>query len=503
MYAVRRFLARLFAGKAPRAGLEISDQAVRLLYEKKGNWQLEQVSLQPGVLERGTVRDPASLAAALSTLHDRATKGNSKKRLAVHVSVSSAPNYIQLVPIPSVSSSELADAVKLNVQVSAPVALSELAWGWQVLPEESQSPAVLAAWIARPTIDALVSILAETNFLPASLEPKALSVARLVRTLAPDATQEGAFLLASFDETGLTLAVLDLGVVRFQYARTWTEIRGVRAEVAYQSLDELLRREVPQVVGYYGQRGGQKLSEVLLATPVFSDEITVTLKDLGYQVRPLSVGNPPFPLHGYGAFGAALRGNVFGTNENLELSLLGEQVKDWLKKELAVRAARFWVVVTPVAVALLLATYGVAYSFVLQMGERVSATSEPVPPELLAQLNDLEADANRFNTSVAEIGALQATMQPRSVQMQSLLAHANKTGVSLTRISLTALPERSSVAGIAGGEDQLLSFKRSLEADPTLARVQLPVTDVRSGPDGVSFSMTFEASFEASGNTTP
>lgn len=501
-HAVRRFLARIFAGAAPRAGLDISDQAVRLLYEKRGSWQLEQVALQPGTLERGTIVNADAFASALSTLHDKASDGK-QKRLAVHVSVSSAPSYIQLVSIPPVSSKELADAVQLNVQVSAPVQLTELAWGWQPLPEGRTASAVLAAWIARPTVDALVSALAEANFLPASLEPKTMSVARLVRTLAPDATKTGAYLLASLDEMGVTLAVLDKGVVRFQYARTWAEIRGARPEVAYPALDELLRREVAQVVGYYAQRGGTRVTEVLLATPVFTEEITATLADLGFEVRTLTVGNPPFPLHGYGAFGSALRGNVFGVSDDMELSLLGEQVREWLKKELALRVARFWLVVAPVSAIILLATYGLAYGFVSRLSDSLASFEGIVPPTLIAELADREARVNRFNATVAEIAAVQSNMQLRSPQLSSLLAHADKTGVTLTRVNLIAMPERSSVAGIAGGDDQLLSFKRSLEGDPTLARVLLPVTEVRSGPDGLTFSMSFEASFPPASKTSP
>lgn len=497
---VRRALARAFGG-ASRAGLEVSDQAVRVIFERDGAWQLEQAALPPGTVVRGSVRNAPALLAALSDLHRRAGGRDARARIGVHVSVSSAPVYLQLVPVPPVEERERADAVRLNVQVSAPVPLEDLAWGWQPLPGAGGQAAVLAAWTARQTVADLAGALAEAGFLPASLEPKVLSVARLVRTLAPDATRGNAYLLASLDESGIALAVLDAGVVRFQYVRTWDEVRGAHPEVTYAILEELVRREAAQVAGFYAERGGTRLDEVLIATPVFQDELTATLESLGFAVRTLAIGSPPFPLHGYAAYGAALRGNVFGVGDGAELSLLGEQVRDWVRKELALRVARFWLAVTPAAVAVLLATYGAAYVFVSRLSTSLSA--QPAQPALLAELADREARAARFNAAVSSLATVQGTLRPKSPLLSSLIARAAQSGVSLSRVRLVPGPERSSIAGVTGGEDQLLSFKRSLESDPSLARVLLPVAEIRSGPDGISFSMTFEASFAAAGKTAP
>ena len=501
--AVKGFFARIFAGRTPRAGMDISDQAIRMLFERKGSWQLETVALTPGILERGTIRDRAAFAQALSALHAKVAGGDPRSRLGVHISLSSAPSYIQLVAIPPVAPSELSSAVQLNVQVSAPVALSELAWGWQRLPGAAGNAAVLAAWIARPTVDAIVSTLAETGFLPASLEPKAMSVARLVRSLAPEATRAGAYLLTSLDETGITLAVLDSGVVRFQYVRTWSEVRGTRAEVAYASLDELIRREAVQVTGFYAQRGGVRLTEVLIATPVFQEELIATLTSLGFTVRTLAIGTPPFPLAGYGAYGAALRGGILTGGDDLELSLLGEQIRDWVRRELAVRVSRFWTIFLPASLALLLLTYGAAYLFITNVQGSLSSFQGSVPPALLAELADRETRVNAFNEKVTTIRTLQSKIAPRAPQLQNLLAHAQRSGVTVTRLTLVPTPERSTVSGVVGGESQLLSFKRALEGDPTITRVQLPVTEVKAGPDGISFSMTFETSFAPLSNTTP
>jgi len=500
---VRAFFARLFTGGTPRAGLDISDQALRLLFERKGSWQLETVPLAPGTLERGVIKDRPALMQALGSLHERVAPHSPGSRFGTHVSLSSALSYIQLVPIPPVSPKELQSAVQLNVQVSAPVALSELAWGWEPLPGPAGGSAVLAAWVSRSTADDLVGALAEANFLPASLEPKSLSVARLVRTLAPEATAAGAFLLASFDESGVTLGILDLGSIRFQYARSWSEVRGSRGELTYASLDEFLRREAAQVVGYYAQRGGTRLTEVLLATQVFKEEITVTLTDMGMTVRTLGIGDPPFPLPGYGAYGAALRSSVLSGDDDPELSLLGAQVRDWIRRELALRVARFWTIFTPASVGLLLATYGAAFLFMNRVAASLESFQSNASPVLLAELADREARVSAFNQSVAELASAQAQVAPRSPQLRSILDQAQRSGVAVTRLSLLEAPERSSVAGITGGEDQLLSFKRSLEADPSLARVLLPVTEVRSGPDGISFSMTFDTSFAAAGKVSP
>lgn len=487
------FLTRLFGGRAPRIGLEVSDQAVRILFERKGVWQLEQVALPPGTVVKGKVINAPVMLQALGELRRRAAGGDTKRRIGVHVSLTSASVYTQQVAIPQVSASELQSAVELNVQVSAPVALSELAWGWQLLSGQSP-PAILAAWTSRADVDELVALMAQANFLPASLEPKVLSLARLVRELYPNG-RTSSCVLVSVDETGVTMSVIDGGTVRFQYARSWDEVRGTATEVTFAMLDALIRREVPQVAGFYAQRGGARLTEVLVVTPIFAEELAKTLSELGYTVRPLQVGGPTFPLQGYGAFGAALRGGMFSATDQADLSLLGGQVLAWLRKELVVRVAGFWTVVAPLAFALLLVTLGTAYYFVDRIHTSVLANAPQGNPTLLAELADRESKAEAFNQTVQSLAGVQEAMRPRSPVMQKLLAKANESGVTLTRITLGADKASAGVAGLAGGDSQLLSFKRALEADPSFTEVTLPIADLRTGPDGISFSITFTATY--------
>lgn len=498
--SLHAFLTRLFAGRAPRTGLEISDQALRILFERKGQWQLEQVALPPGTMAKGKVINAVAVAQALAEIRRRVGGDAKRRRIGVHVTLASAPVYTQQVAIPNVSSAELPSAVELNVQVSAPVALSELAWGWQPLPGQNP-PAILAAWTDRALVDQLVALLAQANFLPASLEPKVLSLARLIRELYPNGAT-GAFVLVSVDEAGVAFSVVDAGTVRFQYEHGWDEVRGGNAgEVTYAMLESLIRREIPQVAGFYAQRGGVLLTEALVATPLFPEEIAQTLGQLGFSAHPLQLGGSGLPLPGYGAFGAALRGGIFAVTDQKDLSLLGGQVLAWLRKELVVRIAGFWSIVAPVALALLLVTYGAAYLFASRIRASITASAPQVAPALLAELADRESQAKRFNDTVRALTAIQAKQQLRSPLMSRIFAKASEAGVSLTRVTLGT--SGGTVAGNAGGDSQLLSFKRALEGDQELSGVSLPIAELRSGPDGIAFTMSFSINASAAGNETP
>lgn len=497
--SLHAFLTRVFAGRAPRIGLEVSDQALRAIFERKGRWQLEQVSLPPGVMLKGKLLNAPVLTQALAEIRRRIA-GDAKRRIGVHVALTSAPIYAQQVSIPNVTAAELPSAVELNVQVSAPVPLAELAWGWQPLPNQNP-PAVLAAWTDRSVVDQIVALLAQSNFLPASLEPKPLAVARLVRELYPSGAT-GAYVLVSVDEAGVAFSIVDAGTVRFHYAHGWEEVRGNASdEVTYPMLETLIRREVPQVAGYYAQRGGARLTEALLVTPLFPDEIAQTLTQLGFAAHPLRIGSSEFPLQGYGAFGAALRGGIFAVTDQNDLSLLGGQVLAWLRKELVARIAGFWTVTAPLAFTLLLITYGAAYVFVSRVRAGVDASAPQVAPTLLSELNDRESQAKRFNDTVQALSEIQAKRQLRSPLMARILAKATESGVTLTRVTLGE--GGGSVAGNAGGDSQLLSFKRSLEGDQELSGVSLPIADLRTGPDGIAFTISFSISAAPAGNATP
>lgn len=500
--AVHAVLTRLFAGRAPRIGLEVSDQAVRVLFEKQGVWELEAIALPPGTMSKGKVLNAQALLQAFAELRRRITGGDGKRRVGVHVSLTSAPVYAQQVSIPMVSSSELEAAVRLNVQVSAPVPLDQLAWGWQPLPGQ-QPPVILAAWTDRESADQVVALLAEANFLPASLEPKVLSLARLVRELYPNGATI-ACALVHVDESGVTISVIDKGILRFQYARGWGEV-STGGEITYPMLEAMLRREVPQVAGFYAQRGGAPLTELLIASPMFVEDMSRTLTELGFVPRELRVGSDTFPVQGYAAFGAALRGGIFSATDQPDLSLLGGQVLAWLRRELVVRVASFWTVVTPLAFSILLATLVAAYLFVGRIHKAVLAGTGQANPVLLAELGDREQQAKEFNTTVSTLATIQAGIHPRAQLMRRILEKAQQSGVTISRVTITPDGSASAVAGLAGGDSQLVSFKRALETDPQLSSVTLPIADLRTGSDGTAFTMTFAANLAApvTTSTTP
>ncbi len=64
-------LLSLLRIRATAAGLEVSDQVLRMARADKKGWRMEAVRLAPGVLEKGRIKDAAAFATALEELRMR------------------------------------------------------------------------------------------------------------------------------------------------------------------------------------------------------------------------------------------------------------------------------------------------------------------------------------------------------------------------------------------------------------------------------------------------
>src|ERR1700722_18707504 len=139
MNRLQSFLDKLLAWlrvKPIVCGLDISDQALRLVYFDGGVWRLHAVRLEPGTLASGKIKDRAKFLAALAALRDVAKVGGgnkSKKKINVVVSLTSVSVYGQVFNLPALSGEELAKAVALNLQMASPGEASKTYSDWQIV----------------------------------------------------------------------------------------------------------------------------------------------------------------------------------------------------------------------------------------------------------------------------------------------------------------------------------------------------------------------------------
>ncbi len=483
------------------AGLEISDTAVRYASLKKGSWQFEEVPVPPGTIVRGVLQDEASFITALRTLHERVF-GKNRRRVGVIVSLSSAPLYSQVFTLPKLSEGETEKAVSLNMQMNSPLPLAESSSGWQQLHATTTNVEVLTASIPLSLAASMRRALEAAGFLPVVLEARSFSIARFIRTGLPGFDAEQPYLVVLVDDAGLDVLILMHGFLYFEFNSFWSDIQGDAPSISTEMFNEALARQVGQVLNFHRQHSTLPFKEALVIAPSMQDNITAALTErFGLTARPVQIGEPAFPLPWFVAAGSGLRGSMT-RSQDTEINLIGISAQTAFQEDQVSTYLEFWRVMIPVALAVLLATSLAAYAFVANTRKKLDAQAATVHPGAqVAELSALETKAKDFNTQVASLATIQASLRPKSLLAADLSAAAQAGNVTLARVYLVPAPGASIVSGFAPSEDAVLAFKKKLQEDTRLTNLTLPIKDIRSTPQGISFSMTFKSDFAASSNT--
>jgi len=495
-------ILKIVRARSQVGGLDVSDTSLRYAFLKGGTWQFEEVAVPPGALVHGLVQDEPAFVGAVRTLHDRLTKGNKRRRVSAVISLSSATVYSQVFALPRIADKELDKAVALNMQMNSPIALVESSSGWQELGHTNAQTEVLAASLALSVTTPMRRSLEAGGFLPVVLESRSFSIARIVRSWLPGFSPETPYLVVLIDDVGLTVLVLQRGYLYFEYSSFWADIQGDAPNISMEVFDEALSRHVGQVLNFHRQHGGTPFKEALVLAPSLQDHIAESItKNYGLASRAVQLGDPPVQLPWFIAVGSGLRGSM-ARSQDVEINLLGSGARSAFQEEQVLRYLEFWRALIPVALAVLLGTAVATYAFIGHTRDRLDKQVATLQPGgRITELTTLEREAVAFNALVAQLGTIQTSLRPKSPAAASLYAYATQNGITLARVYLIPAPNVSIVSGFAASEDGVVAFKKQLEKDGQFTEVTLPISAIRSTPQGISFSMTFKSDFSASAKT--
>jgi hypothetical protein len=334
------------------------------------------------------------------------------------------------------------------------------------------------------------------------LEARSFSIARIIRTALPGFDPEQPYLVVLVDDAGLDVLIVLHGFLYFEFNSFWSDIQGDAPSISTEMFDEALARQVGQVLNFHRQHSAAPFKEALVIAPSMQDSIIATLTArFGLTARAVQIGDPAFPLSWFVAAGSGIRGSMT-RSQDTEINLIGISAQAAFQEDQISTYLEFWRVMIPVALAVLLATSLVAYAFVMNTRTKLDAQAADIRPGgQIAELAALETKAKDFNARVSELTAIQTALRPKSVLATDLYAAAQAGSVTLARVYLVPAPGASIVSGFAPSEDAVLAFKKKLQEDTRLTGLTLPIKDIRSTPQGISFSMTFKSDFSASANT--
>jgi len=477
-------------------GLEISDTALRFAYFKGGALHVVGLRLPPGIVEQGEIKNQEQLLEALKNLRRQIPADFPRNSpVSAVATLSSVRIYIQAFTLPLIEGENLEEAVQLNIKMISPIELSQAYSGWQPV-DKNQSESkleILTAFVKKAFVDQVGVLLKEAGFSPIAMESGALSLARLLREKAVGFEPDKFYLLASIDNRGLQFLIIRRGQLHFEYFNSWKNIQGDGKEISWQDFEAAVKRNLHQVLTFYGTHWLEPITEVFLLTNTFGEEVSKIIREnFSLTVRELKLKlDQPTGRELFEVVGSVLRAETPRFKDR-DINLFGITVQEEFRRRQVIDFLKFWEMSVPSSLGILLVVLVISYSFLVSMRHSLESqiSSSTVGTES-KQISSLKTQIDEFNRLVSLVSSTQNSLKPKIPVLDKIGFLANSGGVTIERLYLQGNGLPGTLSGGATSQDQLLNFKNALAADPAFDSVNLPLSDIQSKNDGLSFTINF------------
>lgn len=461
-------ILKIFNPKPLVGGLEISDSILRFARFARRGIQKFDVQILPGVVVNGKIRDRREFMAALKKL--RAQIDFSGHAVYVAVSLPASVVQTRIFPIPALAASNLVDeAVQLNLHIASPTDLKKNCYGYEVLnpaPGSSDQLLVLAAFADAEIVEEFSDAIKSANFWVLAAEFPALSLARFIKNEVGDLKRNADYLVTDISGDGLNLLVVRNGKIYFNYFNSWSELHKEMGGRQLNSKDvkDFIRQEIKKVTHFYTTKLGRPIKQVL--------SLNESTPSAGWSV----------------ALGAALRGWSLKetsislcNNKNVSKKYRWDSVLNFVKISrnfvLSLLSIVFFIYLTT-DLTLLGRSYALKKNS--QDGSLVS----------WEEVQKYQKDVQEFNSLVEQVSQAQTLAMDRSPFFNKLRLLAG-SAVTFDKITLNQ-DSRLVISGRGTNEKSVLNFKNLLEKQANFQDVVLPLSDLKTSPDG---KMAFVVNF--------
>lgn len=476
-------------------GLAITDSALRFaVFTGEKKVFTSSLGLPPGILENGRIKDRANFIAALKKLHGEI--GPVKKPIHAILDLPHETVYVQSFSVPYLTEGRLEETAKLNLQMISPIDFKLVYSSWQKIGEafvEGAQLELLGAFVEAKIVDDFTSAMKEANFTVSAVEFPALSLVRIINHETDVKTSESC-LVAEVSNEGLALMIVKNANLYFNHFHSWRIIGEEVGEktISKSGFKNYLNREVQKVLNFYSSRWGGSIVKAIIAAPSMAEEITPVLEE-NFQLTVTNFPNAKnFPnLTGlwFPVLGSALRG-FMSREEDVDISLTTAPVKTQYWQARLDNFANLWKKIVFTVLVFVTFLYGVMA--VVLIKEEKALKAQPTPPiskKDLEEMRVLENKAKEFNRVVNLIVKARVNASNWSVFLNKIKELAG-SGIRFKNMRLERL--EVSMVGSANSETAVLLFKEKLLKEQSFRDVSLPLSEVKSNPDGtVDFSVSF------------
>lgn len=477
-------------------GLEISDNSLRFAYFDGSSWKFAGLRLPPGVIREGDIKDEEKFMGALMELRNQILGEDDKNRfIEAVVSLSSVNVYSQVFSLPIIEGENLEKAVQLNIQMVSPGKSSETYSGWQLVGKDQKSLRleIMSAFINRAIVDKVNQSLKKARFLVHSIESKAIALVRFMKEVVSGFDKEKPYIVITLDNKGIEFLVIRNAQLYFQYSTLWSEIQGSERQISITNFETVVVRNLHQVLNYYNSHWPEPLTEIFILTDNLKDQlIKVVAENFSLKVNLTELsGGRSVASEWFVSMGSGLR-SIVPRSKDAEISLLGISAQDEYRQNQLVEFINFWRILIPIALGVLLLVF--IGSDVFLTGIKKNLESKMVSgadASQIKEMNELKQTVQDFNRSINLISKAEQSAGSQTVLLNKVNGLLRSNDLILSRLARQGEGSPINVSGWAKSEDQILNFKKALDNDPSFKSVNLPLSDIKPGSQGLFFSVSF------------
>lgn len=443
--------------------------------------QSAQVQLEEGLINSGVILNREKFTNALNSF----LKTNHFSSVHWIVSLPCKAVFTTYKIFPNLSGADLDEAVQLNIQSLLPGQSEEISWGFQEVEplEKISGKEVMVSSIPKKILTSYLKVFSQIGIIPNAIEPKSLSISRVVGKTAPT-------LILDIEGLNITSVIVSNGFVRF--AREFQIVQTPKDQ--FKSLIFEIRRAMNF---YLTENHQEKIENIIVDGPGATKELMEALsKTLSIPVKTahdiLKISAPSL-----GIFGAAIRALTPSALDN-SLSLMPVGVKQASEEKRTLLfyggIANIFVITSILILLLFFATFGFLKYLSKKADLQLAGISEKAASEDQTTI-EKKQQIKDINAVITPEASIEDQINFFSNVLSNIIAQKGPD-ITLTNIDYSKEGEPINLTGKASLREALVAFRDALQNQSFIESVQMPTTNF-SQNQNISFTMILKIKKDA------
>lgn len=201
-------------------GLDLSDLSIKVVkLENSGSCEYissyASVPLPIGCVSEGEILKKDNVVTAIKKVLEIAGPKKIKTKKVI-CSLPETKAFLRIISVPQISESEMAEAIKWEMEANIPLPLEQVYYDWQVIPDslllEKGKINLLVVAVAKSTVDQFIEVLELVGLDPVGMEIESIAQAR---SLLAEKNEQETVLIVDIGDRRTSFSVVKGGLPCF------------------------------------------------------------------------------------------------------------------------------------------------------------------------------------------------------------------------------------------------------------------------------------------------